>query len=395
MSVDVNPARMEIGDSLEALLARHATSCGTVYQAMLLLVAVAIVALFSVSVDLTMRGTAMLRPLSERRSLRAASAGVVARLAVTRDAHVQAGDTILVLGADVAEAAHAAAWRARSEQEEIATDLRTLLDADTSELLSPRRRLTLERSRAVAAEAAIEWRQLTIRVEQAEQARDRARQLAQRGFAAPAEVGNAEFELRHARETRTLALEQRRAGWATELAAARERIRELGRELAATKEDRAAHAIVAPIAGAIEELAPLSPGSTVRPGDAIATVSPDDALSAEVFVSPRDVGWLRVDMPVRLLVDGYDVQDWGAVEGAVAVIAADYTLVDEQPMFRVRVRIPTPTLRRRDGRTMTLRKGLRAQARFLAGRRRLSQLLLHRAREWMNPASLPESGSVE
>src|SRR5690242_3344499 len=115
---------MEIGDSLEALLACHSTSCGTVYQAMLLLVAVAIVALFSVSVDLTIRGTAMLRPLSERQSLRIASAGVVARLAVARDAHVRAGDTILVLGTNVAEAAHAAVRRARSEQEEAATDLR-------------------------------------------------------------------------------------------------------------------------------------------------------------------------------------------------------------------------------------------------------------------------------
>lgn len=388
--MDDSVAHLEVGDSLEALLAHHSTRGSAVYLCMLALIAAAVATLFTVSVDLTVRGTAILRPLSERQSLRAPSEGIVARLAVARDERVRAGDTILVLGAGVAEVAHAAARRALSEQETTASDLRVLLEADTSELTSLPRRLALERSRALAAEAAVEWRQLTVRVEQAERAHDRLQQLAQRGFAAPAEVESAELELRHARETRTLALEQRRAGWAVDHAAARERDRDLRRELAATGEEQAAHAIVAPVAGAVEELASLSPGSTVRPGDPIATISPDDVLSAEVLVSPRDVGWVRPGMPVRVLVEGYDVQEWGAVQGVVTVVATDYTVIGEQPMFRVRVRIPEPELRRADGRSVALRKGLRGQARFLAGRRRLSLLLLHRAREWMDPSGPPQ-----
>lgn len=389
MRTDADVAQFEVGDSLEALLAQHSTRGRAVYVCLLALIAAAMITPFVISVDLTVRGAAMLRPLSERQSLRAASEGVIARIAVARDDRVRAGDTILVLRAQVVELARAASRSALNEQQVGGRDLRALLNMDTSALLAPPPRLALERSRAIAAEAAIEWRQLTIRVEQAEQGRDRLRQLAQRGFAAPAEVGNAELELRHARETRTLAFEQRRAGWAADLAVAAERARELGRELAARQEEQAAHAIVAPIAGAIEELAPLAPGSTVRPGDAIATISPDDSLLAEVLVLPRDIGWVRPGMAVRLLVEGYDVQEWGAVEGVVAVIATDYTVVNEEPLFRVRVQIPAPTLRRADGRVVALRKGLRGQARFLAGRRKLSQLLLHRAREWMDPSGLP------
>ena len=87
-----------------------------------------------------------------------------------------------------------------------------------------------------------------------------------------------------------------------------------------------------------------------------------------------------------LIMDGYDVQEWGAADGVVTSVATDYTLAADQPVFRVRVRPMRATLRRPDGRTVALRKGLRCQARFLVGRRRITQLLLRRAGEWADPS---------
>lgn len=384
-------ACVEIEDSLEAFLDVQAPRAGLVYCCTLIVVLAAAVAVLTVSVDLTLRAPAMLRPVVERQSLRAMSDGMVTRLAVQRDEHVRAGDTILVMGGHVDEVVHRASVRASREQAAVANDLRLLLAADTNAMSGLPARLTGERSRAIAAETMIEWRQLNIGVERATQSRDRLRQLAQRGFAAPAELESAELELRHAREGRTLAFEQRRATWAGELAAVRDRMTELQRNLAIEREAQATHAIVAPIAGAIEELAAVSPGTSVRQGDVIAVVSPDEALAADVLVPARDVVRIRPGMPVRLLMEGYDVQEWGAASGAVASIASDYVMQNDQPVFRVRVRLDQPTLRRADGRMIALRKGLRCQARFLAGRRKLSQLLLRRAREWMDPAAPDDS----
>lgn len=382
---------VEIEDSLEAFLGTQAPRAGLVYCCTLAAIVAAAVAVLTVSVDLTLRAPAMLRPLVERQSLRAMSDGIVTRLAVQRDEHVRAEDTILVIGGNANAVAHRASVRANREQVAIASDLRLLLAADTTELQDLPARLAEERSRAIASEAAIEWRQLTIGVERATQSRDRLRQLAQRGFAAPAELESAELELRHVREGRTLALEQRRAAWAGELAAVMDRMTELQRNLAVERDAEATHAIVAPVAGTIEELAAVSPGTSVRQGDVIAVVSPDDALAADVLVPARDVGRIRRGMPVRLLMEGYDVQEWGAASGAVASIASDYVVQNDQPVFRVRVRLDHQTLQRADGRRVALRKGLRCQARFLAGRRKLSQLLMHRAREWMDAGTPDDS----
>jgi membrane fusion protein, peptide pheromone/bacteriocin exporter len=393
-SADPGVGRVDVENSLEALLAQHATRGGAVYLCTLGIVAAGLVAVLTTSVDLTVRAPATLRPVSERQSLRAMSDGVVTRLAAQRDGHVRAGDTILVLGGQVNAVAHDASVRASRDQAAIAGDLRLLLAADTNDLLTGGRRLLQDRSRASAAEAAVEWRQLTIGVERATQGRDRLQQLATRGFAAPAELASAELELRQTRETRVLALERRRAVWARDLAAAEERMSALQRDLAAEREAQAAQAIVAPITGAVEELAPVSPGTSVRQGDVIAVISPDAALVADALVPARDVGWLSKGMAARLLVEGYDVQEWGAVDGVVTSIASDYTVVNDQPVFRVRVRLARPTLQRADGRVAALRKGLRCQARFLTGRRKLSQLLLRRTREWLDPAS-PGVGATE
>jgi HlyD family secretion protein len=179
-----------------------------------------------------------------------------------------------------------------------------------------------------------------------------------------------------------------------ELAGAEQRLAELRRDVARESGLRAAHVLVAPVSGTVEELSPLSPGSSVRAGDPVATISPADSIVAEVLVPPRDVGWIRTGMGVRLIVEGYDVQEWGVADGVVTAVAADFALANDQPVFRVSVRPLRTTLRRPDGRTVTIRKGLRCQARFLIGRRRFARLLVHRAREWADPSVpyLPSRG---
>jgi multidrug resistance efflux pump len=378
-------AAIEADDSLEALLAEHSTVTHGVYLGTLAIVLAAVTAALTSSVDVTVRAPATLRPVVERQTLRAMVDGVVTRVAVSRDETVHVGDTLLLLASAPTERAHEAAESALREQSAISRDLRVLLAADFTTLVDSNQ-LSLPRTRAMTAEAQVEWRQLSTRVRQSEQVRDRTSQLAQRGFATLAELESSELELSHAKETRSLALERRRAEWAVALADAAQRAALARRDLAREAGDRAAHVLVAPIAGTVDDVAALASGSVVRAGDPIATISPDVALVADVAVSPRDVSHIRPGMAARLLMDGYDVQEWGAADGVVTSVATDYTLAADQPVFRVRVRPMRATLRRPDGRTVALRKGLRCQARFLVGRRRITQLLLRRAGEWADPS---------
>jgi HlyD family secretion protein len=372
--------------SLEAFLATHSTRGSTLYLTLIGIVLCSSAVVATSSVDLTVRAPGVLRPAAERQAVRSSIDGVVAQAMVSGGGTVRAGDTLLTLVAATTDRAHAAARAALREQTQLAQDLARILsfnfarapDADSSRVPA----YLTQRIGAMAEEAALEWRHETIAVERAGQAHDRARELSRRGFGTAAELEQSESELTAAREGRALALQRRRAVWAQEQAAAQQRIVELRRDLARESDDRAAHAILAPTTGTVEELGAFTAGTLIRAGDMVATLSPDTALVAEVLVLPRDVGRLRTGMSARLLVEGYDVQQWGAADGVVDAIAGDYTIADGQPVFRVRVRPVHDVLRRPTGQVVMLRKGLRCQARFLVGRAPMLELLRHRAAEW-------------
>jgi multidrug resistance efflux pump len=388
MPTSHDASSIPIEDSVEALFARHDTSSRSIYLATIVLTVVFITAAATTKVDLTIRASATLAPAVDRQTLRSLSDGAVERVLVSAGQTVSIGDTLVVLTTNAIEPAIHAAASALLAQEHRRADLGVLLGARFDEA-SPSQ-LRLPQSRAIAGATHVEWKQGTVQVARAERVRDRAAQLLQRGFAVPAEVETAEFDLARAREERALALERRRSAWAEESADAEQRITDLNRDISALTVTQASRYILAPVSGTIEDIAPLTRGSALRTGDPVATISPDGSLIADALVAPRDVAKLRVGMPARLLVEGYDVQEWGGADAVVTSVARDYTLSDGHPVFRVRIRPLRAELRRANGSTTHLGKGLRCQARFLLGRKRIIDLVRRRTSEWLDPASVSE-----
>ena len=377
-----------VEDSVEALFACHDIASRAVYLATIAITVAGLFVAAATSVDLSLRAPATLVPDVERQTLRSLSDGTVEQVRVMRDQKVRAGDTLLVLTTNAVTHAINATVAALEMQQRRRADLHVLVgSAFSGSLPTP---LLLPQSRALASATSIGWKQATVQVARAERVRDRASQLMQRGFAVPAEVDAADFDLARAREDRALALERQRSLWAEELADADQRATDLARDVSALRVTESARYITAPVDGTIEEIAPLTHGSTVRGGDAVATISPDGSLVADASVAPRDVAFLRVGMPARLLVEGYDVQEWGGADAIVTSVAGDYTLVDGHPVFRVRMRPLHTVLRRANGSTARLGKGLHCQARFLIGRKRIVDLVRRRTSEWMDPVTLNE-----
>lgn len=380
-------AAIDANDSIEALFAHRSGASHAIYTTTVLLTIGALGGAAFTNVDLTIRAPATLAASMDRQTLRSTADGVVQQMAISLGRRVRAGDTLVALSADVTQRALDASATALEAQQRHRADLQCLLALRFDDAARPPQIsvLQLERSRADARAADVEWRQATIPVTRADKTRERQALLLAKGFAAPAELEAADFDLARAREDRTLAYERRRAAWAEELAVADQQVVELERDVAAKRADRTGRYMTTPVGGTIEELMPITAGSTVRAGDAIATISPDGELVADALVSPKDVGYLKPGMPARLLVEGYDVQEWGAADGIITSVASDYTLADGHPVFRVRIQPARAELRRANGVVVRLGKGLRAQVRILLGRKRVAQLLTKRAREWFDP----------
>lgn len=135
------------------------------------------------------------------------------------------------------------------------------------------------------------------------------------------------------------------------------------------------------------DFAPLAPGAFVQQGQRLGDLSPDDALVAEVYVSPRDVGQIQPGQAVRMQVDAFHYTEWGMLRGTVKRVADDFTMRGNvsQPVFRVFVAPESLELVMRNGLRAEVRKGMTLQARFIVARRSLFSLIYESASHWMNP----------
>ncbi|MFT4203861.1 MAG: HlyD family efflux transporter periplasmic adaptor subunit [Chitinophagaceae bacterium] len=148
----------------------------------------------------------------------------------------------------------------------------------------------------------------------------------------------------------------------------------------------------APVAGIVQGINNRYAGGVVQAGETLCTVSPESGLIAECYVSPADIGLVRVGQPVRFQVDAFDYNYFGIVTGRVAKIDDDYTATSGEgggstPVFKVRCRFDTTQLHLKNGFNGRLKKGMTFQSRFVIGERTLWQLLWDKVDDWLNPAA--------
>ena len=88
--------------------------------------------------------------------------------------------------------------------------------------------------------------------------------------------------------------------------------------------------LTAPEAGVVLTLAKVSVGSVLKQGDPLMTLMPlGTPVEAEVGISARDVGFVRVGDNTRLKVDAFNTSEHGYADGKVIWISADAFTTDD------------------------------------------------------------------
>jgi HlyD family secretion protein len=90
-------------------------------------------------------------------------------------------------------------------------------------------------------------------------------------------------------------------------------------------------------------------------------------------------------MKVNVLVEAFDYNQWGKLNGLVSDISSDFVLLNETPFFKVKCCIDRPFLTLKNGKKGFLKKGMTVQTRFLVNRRSLFQLIYEKMDDWANP----------
>ncbi len=164
-------------------------------------------------------------------------------------------------------------------------------------------------------------------------------------------------------------------------------IEELGRagnELAQINEaikkstDRADRLVVtASAAGTVKGLIGRSRGSVIGPTDVLMEIVPKSAkLVAEVKVSPRDIGYVRVGQDAKIRITTYHVARFGSIDGKVTNVSPS-TFRDErgEPYYKATIALAQTYVGGRSGRHPIL-PGMVANADVITGSKTLSTYLL-------------------
>lgn len=364
-----------------------------VLTALAVLIVAALLAFFLLcSTSATARLSGVLMPESGLLRIVADRDAFVAERRVSEGQAVKAGDALFVLrvgradpqGGDVDLAVARLMAQRRAS---LAADARHRRVQDGQRLAAVRLRIDALRDdgRRLEAEVALQDRRVAI----AAAALDRQHQLQRAGMTAVAATQEREIAALDARQ-RLSQLEGALAASRRDHHAAMQELRSIetqshrddehhARALASLDQEMVEHGarrellIRAPGDGRVSALK-FAPGQAVAARDTLAHLWPaDSALEAELEAPSRAAAFIVEGMTVRLQLDAFPHQTFGAVDGRVR--AVDLVSPGPDAVFRVRVRLRRPTMSAR-GVEHALRPGMTLQAIVPLERRRLYEWVI-------------------
>ena len=101
----------------------------------------------------------------------------------------------------------------------------------------------------------------------------------------------------------------------------------------------------APQSARVQELATHTVGSVVSPGSVVVTLVPrGQPLRAEVWVSNRDIGFVREGQPARLKLTAFQFQKYGLIDGVVRKVSPDASDRDRSGRPQMPEQVDAPTV---------------------------------------------------
>lgn len=159
-------------------------------------------------------------------------------------------------------------------------------------------------------------------------------------------------------------------------------------EMLTRLEDRVARReIRSPTRGIVNALPASTAGQVVQPGQVVASIVPSEGGMVIVAqLSPSDVGYVAVGQEADLMIDGFDLSQFGTLTGTVSFISPT-TFATEEGMSYYRIRIePSAQQIGRNGNLHTLVPGMVVQASIRTGEQSMLSYLIRPVYRSLNDA---------
>ncbi|SDE99235.1 HlyD family secretion protein [Dyadobacter soli] len=365
---------------------KHHTRSGVVYRVMILMTIIAFIGLFVIAVDVSVKSTGIIRATDDRNEIKALVSGRLDSVFVSENQRVRKGQTLLKIEAGILREQNQLVKAQKDDYLNQIKDLNILLHLSRTNNWSKKPGLA---SGLYKQDFALFWQRINdakTTLATVEKDFERSKKLHEVKAISEAEYDRAVLLHSSATSRIKTIMEEEEARWEAALTQLRMKTRELESQDQQYLREKDFYEVKAPISGTIQQLKGLQPGSIVTANELLAEISPDEAMVAEMYVLPKDIGLIHPGTKTRLQVDAYNYNQWGLVTGKVISISNDvYTNGKEPPFFKVRCKLDKNTLTLKNGYVGKLKKGMTLQARFLVTERTLFQLLYDKADDWLNP----------
>ena len=302
-----------------------------------------------------------LQPLGAERPVKAPFAGVIKDIVVKEGQKVIAGDTLLKFDADVS--------RKRKETLETQIKLEIKRFEEESRAVKARKRGVVARlngfKRSLSTESGIYENILPLAeigaMQQTEvlRQRNKVEQL-------DSEVQQSEADLEEV-EAQLNKLEQE---------SLRE-ISDLERQLVEVQDTITKEKLTAPVSGIVFGMVPSSAGYAASAGETLVKVVPGGEIEAKIYITNKDVGFMKPGMKAQIRVDAFPYTQFGSITGALKSVGTLPLEPDQQnpmPRFPAYVKIDKEYLEK-DGEKYNISAGQSVQVNLILRDKRVISLL--------------------
>lgn len=369
-----------IENCIETYTYKHTTKSQKIYWVVLLAIAIAMGSLPFIYVDISVQGSGVVRPVTEKTEIKASISELVDSIYVREGDQVNKGDVIL-------------RFRTNNPDSKINYQANRLSDfnehlVDLTLLAKGQRPVTFHSPVRQQEYTYFMKRkkELETSVAQAEKEYNRNKILFDKKVISEEEYDKYYFQYQGQQNELASLTESQLSTWQADLSSYRNSHNEMNTTLRQEVKGKDLYIVRSPVSGTVDQFSGIYRGSSVQAGQSLAVISPDSTLCMEVYVTPRNIGFMSVGMPVNVQVESFNYNEWGTIPGEVNEISSDF-LTDNQgsSFYKVKCRMERDYLTLKSGQKGQLKKGMTISAHFMVTRRSLFDLLYQKMDDWANP----------
>lgn len=368
--------------TLEAHQFKHGTKSKVIYTIIIIAILVLLTSLPFIKVDIYTSARGIIKPDKERLSVASLNSGKIVSVNLRNNKRVQEGDTLLVLDNTIISE------KLKLSSNQI-SDIRLFIN-DLTYLIENKSVSVVNIASPKYQKEYLLYQQnlhdLQTRFQKTKQDFERNTLLYKKEVIAKVEFENTKLEYDLALSKINQLKQQQRNTWQANLTEYKNSLLELESTNNQLQENISQFVVTAPITGILINTMGLEIGSFLSSGQRIVDISPDTNLLVECFVSPKDIGLLKLNNQANFQIDAYNYNQWGLATGKIIDIGKDIEFIENTSVFKIQCKIDQKQLKLKNGFAGELKKGMTLNAQFKLAERTLFDLLYDKVDDWINPS---------